>query len=120
MLTLENMSTFGCYLKVYFKNELFGLARMYCTTTSEPNSSLILTYSTAGELNCISCGLQTSGAHKCPRCYRSIHFICGRPAGEEGYGSSMWCPRCDLAVKRDKHEVMRVGIKRKQDVLHKR
>ena len=90
------------------------------TTTSEPNSSLILPSSTAGELNCISCGLQTSGAYKCPRCYRSVHFICGRPAGEEGYGSNVWCPRCDLDVKRDKHEVMRVGIKRKQDVLHQR
>ena len=89
-------------------------------TTSEPNSSLILTSSTTGELNCISCGLQTRGAHKCPRCYRSIHFICGRPAGEEGYGSSVWCSRCHLDVKRDKHEVMRVGIKRKQDVLEQR
>ena len=30
------------------------------TTTSEPNYSLILTSSTVGELNCISCGLQTA------------------------------------------------------------
>ena len=70
-------------------------------TTNESNSSFIPTSSRAGEMNCISCGLQTSGAHKCPKWYRSIHFICGRPAGEERYGSSVWCPRCDLEVKVD-------------------
>ena len=32
----------------------------------------------------------------------------------------MWRPRCDLEAKRDKREVLRVGIKRKQDMLHQR
>ena len=58
-------------------------------------------------------------AHKCYRCGRPIHFICGLP-GEEGYGSSVWCPKCDLEVNREQHEFVRVGIKRKQDVLHQR
>ena len=90
------------------------------TITSEPNSSLIPTSSTTGELNCITCDLKTSGVHKCPRCHRSIHIICGRQVGEECYGSSVWCLRCDLEVKRDKREILRVGIKRKQDMLHQR
>ena len=30
-LTLGNMSEFWLLFEVYFKNELFGLARMYCT-----------------------------------------------------------------------------------------
>ena len=83
-------------------------------------SSQAPTSSTAGDLDCIKCGLETSGAHKCYRCLRPIHFICGRQGGEEGYGSSVWCPRCDIEVNREQHEVVRVGIKRKQNVLHQR
>ena len=83
-------------------------------------SSQIPTSSTAGDLNCIKCGLETSGEHKCYRCRRPIHFICCRPGGEEGNGSSVWCPRCDIEKKREQHEAVRIGLKRKQDILHQR
>ena len=31
----------------------------------------------------------------------------------------MWCPRCDIEKKRE-HEAVRIGLKRKQDILHQR
>ena len=33
--------------------------------------------------SCVVCGEETSGGHSCPRCFGSIHIICGRPEGEE-------------------------------------
>ena len=44
------------------------------------------------------------------RCLRPFHFICGRQGVEEGYGSSVWCPKCDVEVNREQHEIVRVGI----------
>ena len=57
-------------------------------------------------------------SHMCYSCCRPIHFICARPGGKDGYGSSVCCPKRDLMVNREQYEVVRVGIIRKQDVLH--
>ena len=86
--------------------------RIFSPSTSASSSSK--------NLNCVVCKLETSGVHKCPRCCCPIHLICGREAGEEGYGSSVWCPKCDIEVNRDKRESVRKGIKRKQEQFHQR
>ena len=70
--------------------------------------------------NCVACGELTSGAHSCPRCHYYIHTYCGRLEGEEGFGSSVVCPGCDIAAKKIPFESMRAGIKRNQEKLHER
>ena len=50
----------------------------------------------------------------------SFHTICGRLVGEEGYGSSVVCPGCDLASRKETCSTMRAGIKRNQESLHHR
>ena len=32
-----------------------------------------------------------------------LAVICGRQDGEEGYGSNVWCPRCDIDANREQH-----------------
>ena len=76
--------------------------------------------SSSNNLDCVVCNLQTNGVHKCPECCCPIHLICGREAGEEGYGSSVWCPKCDIEADKDQRESVRRGIKRKQEQLHQR
>ena len=43
-----------------------------------------------------------------------------RLVGEEGYGSSVVCPVCDLASRKETCSTMRAGIKRNQESLHQR
>ena len=58
---------------------------------------------------------KSSGAQSCPRCFGYIHIICGRSEGEEGYGSSVVCPACDISSGKDACYKMRAGIKRCQE-----
>ena len=69
---------------------------------------------------CVSCERETSGAHRCPGCHSFIHVICGRTEGEEGYGSEVWCPACDLLAKNANSTSLRIGIKRSQNKCHER
>ena len=71
-------------------------------------------------MDCVACGQKTSGVHSCPDCFRFIHTVCGRLVGEEGYGSSVVCPACDLASRKETCSTMRAGIKRSQESLHHR
>ena len=66
-------------------------------------------------LDCVACGGETSGVHSCPRCFGYIHIICGRSEGEEGYGSSVVCPACDISSRKDACNKIRAGIKRCQE-----
>ena len=71
-------------------------------------------------MDCVALGRKTSGVHSCPHYFRFIHTICGRLVGEEGYGSSVVCPVCDLASRKETCSMMRAGIKRNQESLHHR
>jgi hypothetical protein len=44
---------------------------------------------------CGGCGLPVAPVHKCDMCQRSMHPFCGRTIGEEGYGSTVRCKKCD-------------------------
>ena len=48
---------------------------------------------------CPGCGEETSCIHRCPDCNCGLHVFCGTPVGEEGYGQSSVCPKCQ--EKRD-------------------
>ncbi|XP_043478772.1 SCAN domain-containing protein 3-like [Leptopilina heterotoma] len=53
--------------------------------------------STSSEhLLCCVCELETSGAHKCNKCQRYVHIICGVSGteSEEGFGSQLLCTLC--------------------------
>ena len=91
----------------------------YNKFSSEPSSEL-RSVASVTTMNCVACGELTSGAHSCPRCHHYIHSICGRLEGEEGYGSSVVCPACDLAERRIPFDSMRAGIKRNQERLQER
>ena len=71
-------------------------------------------------MKCVVCGKLTSGGHSCPGCNGNIHVICGRTNGEEGYGTTVWCPRCDISLKSSEADSLRAGIKRSQNKLHNR
>jgi hypothetical protein len=51
-------------------------------------------HSTELDLLCVKCQNETSGAHRCDVCNKSVHIICGTQIGEEGYGSSVRCDMC--------------------------
>ena len=70
--------------------------------------------------NCFACGELTSGAHSCSRCHCYINSYCRRLEGEEGFGSSVVCPGCDISAKKIPFDSMRAGIKRNQEKLHER
>ena len=44
---------------------------------------------------CGGCGQKVGPAHKCDICKRNMHPFCGREIGEEGYGSTVRCKKCD-------------------------
>jgi hypothetical protein len=44
---------------------------------------------------CGGCGKPVGPVHKCDRCKRNMHTFCGKPIGEEGYGQSIRCSKCD-------------------------
>ena len=71
-------------------------------------------------LECVVCAYETSGVHSCPGCRGFVHVHCGRTEGEEGYGSPVWCTKCDLLTQAKKANEVRAGIKRKQEKLHDR
>ena len=48
-------------------------------------------------LDCVLCNFETSGAHYQPGCNRFVDVHCGRTQGEEGYGSSVYCNKCEVA-----------------------
>ena len=75
---------------------------LYNQSTSHVPSCSIST------LDCVACGGETSGTHSCPRCFGYIHIICGRSEGEEGYGSSVVCPACDISSRKDACNKMRL------------
>ena len=64
---------------------------------------------------CVVCCKETSGAHTCPYCSGFIHVICGRSEGEEGYGSGVICPACDISNRNEECNQMRAAIKRSQE-----
>jgi hypothetical protein len=45
---------------------------------------------------CGGCGNQVGPVHKCDICFRNMHPFCGRTIGEEGHGSIVRCPECDV------------------------
>ena len=47
-------------------------------------------------------------------------MCCGRTDGQEGYGTPVWCLRCDIGVNTNEAENIRAGIKRNQTKLHQR
>ena len=49
------------------------------------------------------CDEDTSGAHRCIKCDRSIHVVCGTVLSEEGYGSKVLCPNCKTDNNRVRH-----------------
>ena len=65
------------------------------------------------------CDKLTSGVNSCPGCKRFIHSICGR-GDREGYGASVWCPKCEFDTLSREAEVIRAGVKRNQQKLHER
>ena len=77
-------------------------------------------YKTHSTLNCVVCNYETSCVHSCPGCSGFVHVYCGRTEGEEGYGSPVWCAKCDLANTAKHANNVRVGIKRSQEKLHDR
>ena len=44
---------------------------------------------------CKVCDGDVTGAHKCMKCQESVHFICGKGVGEEGYGQGVVCKICE-------------------------
>ena len=48
---------------------------------------------------CKVCDGDVSGAHKCMECQESVHLVCGKGVGDEGYGQSVVCNICQ---ERDK------------------
>ena len=48
------------------------------------------------------CDKDTSGAHRCIKCDRSIHVVCGTVLSEEGYDSKVLCPNCKTDNNRDR------------------
>ena len=67
---------------------------------------------------CIVCNGETSKAHSCPGCFKFIHTICGRADTDEdeGFGSMVWCPNCDIKEQNKNREKDRL----RQESLHKR
>jgi hypothetical protein len=53
---------------------------------------------------CVHCGRPHSNAHKCLKCKKGVHAICGKVpiGGEEGYGSPIICNICDKEDGRGK------------------
>ena len=39
---------------------------------------------------------------------------------DEGFGSMVWCPNCDIKEQNKNREQVRLGIKRNQECLHNR
>ena len=87
-----------------------------------PEGTHIFAHQTLGHQStaCVVCGEFTSEAHACPICKRYIHVICGRTGEEEGYGSPVWCPQCDIKSNSKEADITRAGIKRNQERLHER
>ena len=79
-------------------------------------------YSSTASSNCVVFCKETSKSHSCPGCFRFIHIICGRANTEddEGFGSTVWCPNCDIKEQNKNREQVRLGIKRNQECLHNR
>ena len=42
-------------------------------------------------------------------------MFCGRMDGEEGYGTPVWCPRCDIDMNSNEAENIRAGIERNKN-----
>ena len=49
------------------------------------------------------CDKDTSGAHRCIKCDRSIRVVCGTVLSEEVYGSKVLCPNCKTDNNRGLH-----------------
>lgn len=45
---------------------------------------------------CGKCGQETGSGHRCDICNCHMHTFCGRIIGEERYGASVRCPKCDI------------------------
>ena len=41
-------------------------------------------------VTCIVCQKPASNAHSCPKCSNTVHVICGKTNGEEGFGRSVF------------------------------
>ena len=85
------------------------------THVFEPTSSL----STHHSLAYAVCGELTCGVHSCPGCRRSVHTICFRNEGE-GFGTPVWCPKCDCKDLSREAEDIRTGVKRNKLKIHER
>ena len=100
-----------------FFTHLKGLERNHANQVDDSDTSS--TDSIEILLFCISCGNETSGAHRCPKCKGCIHVFCGR-SEEEGYGYKVWCKACDLNTKNKECNEMHAGIKRSQEKCYER
>jgi hypothetical protein len=45
-------------------------------------------------VTCIVCQKPASNAHSCSKCSNTVHVICGKTNGEEGFGRSVLCFLC--------------------------
>jgi hypothetical protein len=45
-------------------------------------------------VTCIVCQKPASNAHSCSKCSNTVHMICGKTNGEEGFGRSVLCFLC--------------------------
>jgi hypothetical protein len=65
------------------------------------------------------CDKDTSGAHRCIKCDRSIHVVCGTVLSEEGYGSKVLCPNCKTDNNRDRHRSGGFGPRNTNQIEHR-
>ena len=47
------------------------------------------------EIKCVFCNDIVGGAHKCIKCNKAAHLICGTGVGEEKYGQGLICFVCE-------------------------
>ena len=68
-------------------------------------------------LNCVVCNFKTSGAHYWPGCNGLVHIHCGI-TGEKGYGSHVYCNKCEVTNVTRQIDSIVAEIKRRKDKLH--
>ena len=64
------------------------------------------------------CNFETSGAHYCPGCNGFVRVLCGRTQGEEGYGSPVYCNKCEDTNATRQTDSIVAGINRRLNKLH--
>jgi hypothetical protein len=62
--------------------------------------------------------IHLSGAHRCIKCDRSIHVVCGTVLSDEGYDSKVLCPNCK--TDNNRHRSGSMDNQLKQAIEHMR